>query len=64
MQWQTKDYAEAERAKEDPRHALKRRIDEVDAEIDRRVYDLYGLTEEEVKMVEGNLSADGFALAD
>ena len=25
----------------------------VDAQIDKRVYDLYGLTEEEVKVVEG-----------
>lgn len=30
-----------------------RRIAEVDAEIDRRVYELYGLTEEEINVVEG-----------
>ncbi len=48
-----KDYAEAERNKEDRRHALKARIDEVDAEIDALVYQLYGLTEEEIKVVEG-----------
>jgi hypothetical protein len=32
---------------------LERQIAEVDAEIDKRVYRLYGLTEEEVKVVEG-----------
>jgi hypothetical protein len=47
-----KDYAQAEREKEDRRHALKRRIGEVDAAIDRLVYELYGLTEEEIKLVE------------
>ena len=31
----------------------ERQIKIVDAQIDRRVYDLYGLTEEEVKVVEG-----------
>jgi type I restriction-modification system DNA methylase subunit len=46
-----KDYAEAEREKEDRRHALKRRIEAVDAEIDRAVYALYGLTEEEIRVV-------------
>ncbi len=30
----------------------ERQIKLVDAQIDRRVYDLYGLTEEEVKVVE------------
>ena len=33
--------------------SLERRISQVDAEIDRRVYGLYGLTEEEIKIVEG-----------
>ena len=33
----------------------ERQIKMVDAQIDRRVYDLYGLTEEEVKVVEGGL---------
>jgi hypothetical protein len=47
-----KDYAQAEREKEGRRHPLKRRIDEVDAAIDRRVYNLYGLTEEEIQVVE------------
>jgi adenine-specific DNA-methyltransferase len=33
----------------------------VDAQIDRRVYDLYGLTEEEIKVVEGRtLNIGGF----
>jgi hypothetical protein len=30
-----------------------RRIAQVDAEIDQRVYALYGLTEEEIRVVEG-----------
>jgi hypothetical protein len=33
--------------------ALKSEIDKTDKEIDRMVYELYGLTEEEVKIVEG-----------
>ena len=32
---------------------LQRRIDATDHEIDRLVYDLYGLTDEEIKIVEG-----------
>jgi hypothetical protein len=36
---------------------LERYIAEVDAEIDRRVYALYGLTEEEIKIVEGKYSS-------
>jgi hypothetical protein len=32
---------------------LQREIDATDAQIDRLVYDLYGLTEEEIKIVEG-----------
>ncbi len=48
-----KEHAQAERAKEDRRHDLKRRIDQVDAAVDRLVYELYGLTEEEIKVVEG-----------
>ena len=31
---------------------LQRRIDTTDAQIDRLVYDLYGLTEDEIKIVE------------
>jgi hypothetical protein len=34
---------------------LQRQIDATDKEIDARVYELYGLTEEEIKIVEGNL---------
>ena len=37
----------------DRARALDNRITEVDAEIDRRVYELYGLTEEEIRIVEG-----------
>jgi hypothetical protein len=33
--------------------ALQRQIDATDREIDRLVYELYGLTEEEVRVVEG-----------
>jgi hypothetical protein len=32
---------------------IQRQIDATDRQIDGRVYDLYGLTEEEVKVVEG-----------
>ena len=35
--------------------ALERQIAATDAEIDRLVYELYGLTEEEIKIVEGNV---------
>jgi len=34
---------------------LERTLQETDAEIDRRVYDLYGLTEEERRVVEENV---------
>ncbi len=33
--------------------SLRWRIDEVDAEIDRLVYRLYGLTDEEIRIVKG-----------
>ena len=33
--------------------SLSRQIAATDAEIDRLVYELYGLTEEEIKIVEG-----------
>jgi len=33
--------------------ALERQIAATDAQIDRLVYDLYGLTEDEIKIVEG-----------
>ena len=32
---------------------LKRIIDETDRQIDRMVFELYGLTEEEIRIVEG-----------
>ncbi len=35
------------------RIALQRQIDATEKQIDRLVYDLYGLTEEEVRIVEG-----------
>ena len=37
----------------DKARSLDRQIQFVDEEIDKRVYVLYGLTEEEVKIVEG-----------
>jgi predicted nucleic acid-binding Zn-ribbon protein len=33
--------------------ALQRQIDATDQQIDQLVYELYGLTEEEIKIVEG-----------
>jgi len=33
---------------------IQRRIDATDSEIDRLVYELYGLTNEEIKIVEGS----------
>jgi len=35
-------------------YMLKRQIKVVDAQIDGLVYDLYGLTDEEIKVVEGS----------
>ena len=34
--------------------ALQRQIDATDRQIDQLVYELYGLTEEEIKIVEGH----------
>jgi phosphate uptake regulator len=48
-----KEHAEAEALKEDRRHDLARRIEQLDARIDRLVYELYRLMEEEIGMVEG-----------
>ncbi|MBM4459130.1 MAG: hypothetical protein FJ011_15440 [Chloroflexi bacterium] len=48
-----RDLAAAERTLDDARHDLARRIARVDREIDRLVYELYGLTEEEIRIVEG-----------
>ena len=47
-----KEHAEAERALDDRRHALQKRIEKLDAEIDARVYALCVLTEDEIKIVE------------
>ncbi|NOZ22095.1 MAG: hypothetical protein GXP25_13525 [Planctomycetes bacterium] len=46
-----KDLAAAK--SEQGRRVLQRQIDATDAEIDRLVYDLYGLTDEEIAIVEG-----------
>jgi hypothetical protein len=48
-----KEHAQAEALKEDRRHDLARQIAQLDAQIDALVYELYGLTEEEVAVVEG-----------
>ena len=48
-----KEHAEAEALKEDRRHALARRIAQLDGQIDALVYELYDLTEEEIGIVEG-----------
>lgn len=48
-----REHAEAEAALEDRRHDLARAIERTDREIDRLVYQLYGLTEEEIAIVEG-----------
>lgn len=39
------------------RNRLQQRIDEVDAEIDKLVYELYGLGEEEIRIVEGSVTS-------
>ncbi len=36
------------------RKMFQRQIDVTDAQVDTLVYELYGLTEEEIKIVEGN----------
>ena len=48
-----KDMAIAEHELDDNRFSLQQRIAMVDREIDQRVYALYGLTEKEIKLVEG-----------
>jgi hypothetical protein len=48
-----KEHAQAEALKEDRRHDLARQIEQLDAQIDALVYELYGLTEEEIAVVEG-----------
>ena len=48
-----KEHAAAESVLEDRRHALARDIERTDREIDRLVYELYGLTDDEIRIVEG-----------
>jgi hypothetical protein len=48
-----REHAAARRTFGDARESLARRIAAVDAAIDREVYALNGLTEEEIKTVEG-----------
>lgn len=48
-----KEHAQAKALKEDRRHDLARHIERLDAQIDALVYELYGLTEEEIGVVEG-----------
>jgi phosphate uptake regulator len=45
--------AAADAALLDVRHDLARQIEQLDAQIDALVYELYGLTEEEIAVVEG-----------
>jgi hypothetical protein len=47
-----KEHAQAKSGKEDRRHDLARQIEQLDAQIDALVYELYGLTEEEIRIVE------------
>ena len=47
-----KEHAEASVLREDRRLTLQDRIEELDREIDRAGYELYGLTEEEIRIVE------------
>lgn len=47
-----REKAEADQYKLNARHDLARRIEQLDAEIDTLVYELYGLTEEEIGIVE------------
>jgi hypothetical protein len=49
-----KEYAQSDRKLfAEKAEAVKRKIDAVDAKIDQAVYRLYGLTEEEIRVVEG-----------
>jgi hypothetical protein len=48
-----KQHQQAEAGKQDVRFALQKRIQAVDEEIDVRVYMLYGLSPEEINIVEG-----------
>jgi hypothetical protein len=48
-----KQHQQAEAGKEDARFALQKRIQALDGQIDGHVYRLYGLSEEEIEVVEG-----------
>ena len=48
-----KDLKETKTSDQETR--IQRQIDATDKEIDRLVYELYGLTEEEIKIVEGEV---------
>jgi len=48
-----RQHAGAETAFDDRRHDLARRIEQLDREIDQLVYELYGLTGDEIAIVEG-----------
>ena len=48
-----KQHQQAEAGKEDFRFTLQKRIQALDKEIDARVYKLYGLSPDEIKIVEG-----------
>jgi type II restriction/modification system DNA methylase subunit YeeA len=47
------DHRESYRSGKCDEESLRREIESTDREIDRLVYELYGLTEEEIKIVEG-----------
>jgi len=46
---------------EHERTLLARRIEATDRQIDRQVYELYGLTEEEFRIVEGGAQAEAWS---
>jgi hypothetical protein len=52
-----KQKAEADALLTDARHDLARQIEQLDAQIDALVYQLYGLTVEEIALVEGQRAA-------
>lgn len=47
------DRAQAEAALDERRFDLAQQIERLDKQIDALVYDLYGLTDEEIALVEG-----------
>jgi hypothetical protein len=38
---------------------IQRQIDATDKQIDKLVYELYGLTEDEIKIIEGSINLEG-----